>query len=129
MTLKQKEPRTFPWKRDAKLEAEARELEGLDKLLENEVVFDFGFRLGRYAKDLEHIDIVFRSKFPDALLVNKDTNEVMNVEFEIKSSNFLEHEHDPKVCDLIVCFVHDWKDCPIDVYELVTDELHKARKK
>jgi len=128
MTLKQKEPKAFPWKRDAGLEAEAKELEGLDKFVENDVVFLFGFRFGRHAKHLEHIDIHCRGKYPDALLVNEDTNEVMNVEFEIISSNFLKHGHDPKVCDLIVCLVHDWKDCPIDVYELVRDELHKARK-
>jgi len=123
-----REPRSFPWRRDSRLEAEAKERESLDRLQENDVIFLFGFRLGRHAKHLEHIDIHFRSEFPDALLFNNDTNEVMNVEFETISSNFLKHEHDPKACDLIVCFAHDWKDCPIDVYELVTDELHKTEQ-
>ena len=26
--------------------------------------------------------------------------------------------NDPSECDLIVCWEHDWKECPIDVIEL-----------
>ncbi|MFQ5762282.1 MAG: hypothetical protein ACE5PO_04525, partial [Candidatus Bathyarchaeia archaeon] len=40
------------------------------------------------------------------------------IEFEYKSSNFLAHKHDVNQCDLIVCWVHDWRECPLEVIEL-----------
>jgi Homing endonuclease associated repeat len=42
------------------------------------------------------------------------------IEFEYESKNFLRHGHDPKKCDVIVCWVHNWKECPegIEVIEL-----------
>ena len=40
------------------------------------------------------------------------------IEFEFKASNFREHGHDPAQCDFIVCWVNDWKECPITVIEL-----------
>lgn len=42
----------------------------------------------------------------------------VRIEFEYKSSSFVEHAHDPEGCDLIVCWIHDWKDCPLEVLEL-----------
>jgi hypothetical protein len=40
------------------------------------------------------------------------------IEFEYQSSNFRLHKHDPDGCDLIVCWIHDWEDCQIEVLEL-----------
>ena len=42
------------------------------------------------------------------------------IEFEYRSSNFIEHGHDAKLCDMIVCWEHDWRDCPkhIEIIEL-----------
>ncbi|OIO34197.1 MAG: hypothetical protein AUJ70_01620 [Candidatus Omnitrophica bacterium CG1_02_40_15] len=59
-----------------------------------------------------------RSEFPDALLRRKNikgnwTN--CKVEFEYKSSSFKTHGHNPKQCDLIICWEHDWKEYPIEV--------------
>jgi hypothetical protein len=42
----------------------------------------------------------------------------VRIEFEYKSSNFIEHGHDPNGCDLIVCWVHDLADSPLEVLEL-----------
>ena len=44
----------------------------------------------------------------------------INIEFELYSSNFVKHKHDPNKCDLIICWKHDWKKCPdnIDMMEL-----------
>jgi hypothetical protein len=42
----------------------------------------------------------------------------VRIEFEFCSSNFREHGHDPAGCDLIVCWEHDWPDCPLEVIEL-----------
>ncbi len=45
------------------------------------------------------------------------------IEFEFKASNFQEHGHDPNQCDFIVCWINDWKDCPITVIELKKEIL------
>ena len=44
----------------------------------------------------------------------------VRIEFEYKSRNFRDHRHDPKGCDLIVCWEHDWPDAPVEVLELKT---------
>ena len=43
------------------------------------------------------------------------------IEFEYESSTFIRYGHDPEKCDLIVCWVDDWKDCPIPVFELSSE--------
>ncbi len=49
----------------------------------------------------------------------------VRIEFEYFSSNFKDHGHDPTCCDMIVCWEHDWPDCPLEVIELrsVIDQL------
>jgi hypothetical protein len=49
----------------------------------------------------------------------------VRIEFEFRSRNFVAHGHDPAACDVIVCWEHDWPDCPLEVVELrrVIDEL------
>lgn len=49
------------------------------------------------------------------------------IEFEFRASEFQVHGHDVEKCDIIVCWVNDWQDCPIEVIELksVVKELTK----
>jgi len=49
----------------------------------------------------------------------------VRIEFEFCSSNFCEHGHDPTGCDMVVCWEHDWPECPLEVIELrsVIDQL------
>lgn len=71
---------------------------------------DLGFRL-------EGI----RTKFPDALLRRRNKNGTFSkcaAELEFKSSNYKLHKHPIKGCDLIICWEHDWDECPIEVLEL-----------
>lgn len=42
----------------------------------------------------------------------------VRIEFEYRSRNFLEAGHDPAGCDIVVCWEHDWPDCPLEVVEL-----------
>ncbi|MHC4189595.1 MAG: hypothetical protein ACYSUB_08000 [Planctomycetota bacterium] len=53
-------------------------------------------------------------------IINRTTGEQQQVriEFEAKSRDFIAHGHDPKKCDLIICWKNNWKDCPIDVLDL-----------
>lgn len=55
----------------------------------------------------------------------RDRWQRVRIEFEFVSSNFREHGHDPAGCDLIVCWEHDWRECPLEVIELrsVIDRL------
>lgn len=34
------------------------------------------------------------------------------------SRSFRNHGHDPAGCELVVCWEHDWPECPIEVLEL-----------
>lgn len=40
------------------------------------------------------------------------------IEFEFRSANFRDHGHRSEDCDLIVCWIHDWPEYPIEVLEL-----------
>jgi len=60
--------------------------------------------------------------FPDAIakrrLPGQRYYESVRIEFEFQSNTFKKHGHDPNGCDLIVCWEHDWKECPLEVLEL-----------
>ena len=64
-----------------------------------------------------------QGKFPDCIAkrqVAPGKWQHLRIEFEYESRNFKLHGHDPKGCDMIVCWKHNWKDCPaeIEVVEL-----------
>lgn len=42
--------------------------------------------------------------------------------FEFESRNFREHGHDARGCDVIVCWRHNWTECPpeLEVVELMS---------
>jgi hypothetical protein len=42
------------------------------------------------------------------------------IELEYESRNFLTHLHPVDGCDLIVCWKHNWPECPLEVLELST---------
>ena len=63
------------------------------------------------------------SAFPDCSakrLVDKKRKRWIQVqiEFEYSSKNFLIHNHKHPGCDLIVCWEHNWPDCPLEVIAL-----------
>lgn len=51
---------------------------------------------------------------------DKENNrwEYMHIDFEYKSSQFDEKGYDEDECDLIVCWIHDWEECPVEILEL-----------
>src|ERR1051325_11665996 len=64
-----------------------------------------------------------QGKFPDCIakrMVAPGKWQHLRIEFEYESKNFKLHGHDPKGCDVIVCWRHNWKECPaeIEVVEL-----------
>ena len=84
-----------------------------------------------FAKVMDDLGIIYESSppgFPDMIGRRKVGNawQRVRIEFEYKSSSFKQHEHDPTKCDIIVCWEHDWPDCPIEVIEL-RDVIRKLR--
>jgi hypothetical protein len=64
-----------------------------------------------------------QGKFPDCMAkrqVAPGKWQHLRIEFEYESKNFRLHGHDPKGCDMIACWRHNWKECPaeIEVVEL-----------
>lgn len=83
---------------------------------ENGVIFIFG----KVIEDLNMYIEEIKPGFPDCVgrrFTGRGWEKVY-IEFEFKSSHFREHGHNPKECDLIVCWEHDWPECPIEVIEL-----------
>jgi hypothetical protein len=84
---------------------------------EDGVIYLFGtvsYRLG-------FVVTLIQGAFPDCYalrLVDVDRWQPVRIEFEYESRNFLRHLHDPKGCDIIVCWKHNWPECPLEVIEL-----------
>src|SRR6267154_1759364 len=81
------------------------------------------FAFGVMAPRLGFVVKRWQVAFPDCVAVRemaKGQWQDQNVEVEFESRNFLKHGHDPKKCDVIVCWVHNWPECPewIEVVEL-----------
>jgi Homing endonuclease associated repeat len=81
------------------------------------------FAFGALAKRLGFAVRQIRREFPDCEAVREVARgqwQPVWIEFEFESRNFLLHGHDPKKCDVIVCWVHNWAECPkkIEVVEL-----------
>ena len=51
------------------------------------------------------------------------------LEFEYESRNFLLHLHPVDGCDGIVCWKHNWPECPLEVLELSTMTWHRPGKR
>ena len=76
---------------------------------------------GAMAKDLGFAITRVQSEFPDCEAmreVERDRWQRVRIEFEYESRNFLAHMHPADKCDLIICWNHNWQECPLEVVEL-----------
>jgi hypothetical protein len=81
------------------------------------VVFVFGMM----ARKLRFVVHRLQAGFPDCIAMREVAPGVwqrVRIEFEFESRNFKKHKHRRDKCDVIVCWKHNWKDCPLDVVEL-----------
>ncbi len=85
-------------------------------LNENGVIFLFS----KMHESLGIFIEAIQPSYPDAKARRKTHRgwEDVWIEFEYRSSSFKVHGHDPKECDIIVCWEHDWKECPLEVIKL-----------
>jgi len=61
-----------------------------------------------------------RTDFPDVTIRRFNGRAWVSerAEFEYRSSHFLQHGHDLDKADIIICWINDWPDCPLEVIEL-----------
>jgi hypothetical protein len=88
-----------------------------EPLNEMGVVFAFGL----VARQLGFKVLRFQTAFPDCEALREVVRgqlQRMKLEFEFESRNFLRHKHRIDGCDGIVCWKHNWKECPLEVIEL-----------
>jgi hypothetical protein len=80
------------------------------------------FLFSKIAKRLQFRIEEIRAAYPDCLAYRHvgDSEKLVRIEFEFRSSNFRMHGHDSLKCDCIVCWHHDWPGVParIEVIEL-----------
>src|SRR3989344_4613565 len=67
------------------------------------------FLFGRLLEDLNMYIEEVRTKYPDCVARRYTGTgwKRVYIEFEFQSSNFLQHGHNPKECDIIVCWEDD----------------------
>lgn len=83
------------------------------------VVFLFGTQAAR----LGFMVTLVQTEFPDCeafVEVAPKRWQRIRIEFEYESRNFLKHDHCVEDCDMIVCWEHNWPECPLEVVELKT---------
>jgi hypothetical protein len=81
------------------------------------VVYLFGMLAGK----LGFLVTWIGTEFPDCEAVREVEPgrwQRVRIEFEYESRNFLRHLHQAEECDLIVCWQHNWPECPLEVVEL-----------
>ena len=93
--------------------------------LRHEPINELGVVLlfGLVAKELGYIVESVQSGFPDCEAkrqIGPQQWQRVHIEFEFESRNFRTHGHPFTGCDVIVCWRHNWPDCPpqIEILEL-----------
>jgi hypothetical protein len=93
--------------------------------LRHEPVNEHGVVLlfGMLAEELGFLVEAVQKGFPDCEAkrqIGPERWQRVNIEFEFESRNFRVHRHPLRGCDIIVCWRHNWDDCPkhIEVLEL-----------
>jgi hypothetical protein len=89
------------------------------------------FLFGMICKDLGYVVEMLKPGFPDCEAkreVRPGIWQRVRIEFEFRSRTFRSHGHDPRQCDLIVCWEDNWPECPIEVQELKSVLLRLRRE-
>jgi len=81
------------------------------------------FLFGMVARELGYLVEAVQAGFPDCEAkrqILRGKWQRVRIEFEYESRNFCEHEHPPDGCDVIVCWRHNWPECPphLEIVEL-----------
>ena len=80
-----------------------------------------GFSVWSRGRKMGFVVTRLQQEFPDCEAlrqVDRDRWQRVLIEFEYESRNFLAHEHSVDGCNMIVCWNHNWPECPLEVLEL-----------
>ena len=87
---------------------------------------------GMMSDDLGFSIEAIRQGFPDALVVdyraNPNRGVKKSIEFEFASSHFARQKHPVRGAQIIVCWEHDWKNCPKEMEVLELKSLIRKLK-
>jgi hypothetical protein len=93
--------------------------------LQHEPVNEEGvvFLFGMVARELGFIVEAVQAGFPDCEAkrqIKRGQWQRVKIEFEYESRNFRDHGHPIDGCDIIICWNHNWVDCPpnLEIIEL-----------
>lgn len=83
------------------------------------------------ARELGFTITHIQTEFPDCEAmreVGRGRWQRLRIEFEFESRNFFQHRHAIDGCDLIVCWRHNWEECPVEVLELksVVEKMRRS---
>lgn len=86
---------------------------------ESGVIFLFGI----VARELGYYVEAIQAGYPDCEAKRQIAPgrwQRVKIEFEFESRNFRDHGHPPEGCDIIVCWRHNWHECPdhLEILEL-----------
>jgi hypothetical protein len=87
------------------------------------------FLFGALAEKLGFIVTRIQPEFPDGEAmweIQPGIWQRVRIEFEYESKNFVKHMHKAENCDVLVCWVHNWPECPLRVVELNKELSLKA---
>jgi hypothetical protein len=89
------------------------------------------FLFGMVAKELGYLVESIQGGFPDCEAKRPITSgqwQRVRIEFEFESRNFRDHGHSANDCDVIVCWAHNWPECPahLEIVELSRIIQHLA---
>lgn len=79
------------------------------------------FLFGMVSRELGFVVESVQAGYPDCEAKRKigpGRWQRVRIEFEFRSRSFRDHGHDPSGCDLVVCWEHNYPECPVDVLEL-----------
>jgi hypothetical protein len=79
------------------------------------------YLFGTMSERLGFLVLLVQTGFPDCeamRVVGENRLQRVRIELEYQSRNFLKHMHELTGCDLIVCWEHNWPECPLEVLEL-----------
>jgi hypothetical protein len=121
-------PIVIPRQRHRKLEGRPMYGNPIDfRGLRHEPVNEQGvvFLFGMVAKELGYMVEAVQAGFPDCeakCQVGPNKYQRVRIEFEFESREFRDHGHPEDGCDVIVCWRHNWPECPthLEVIELAS---------
>lgn len=84
------------------------------------------FLFGMVAKELGFLVEAVQTGYPDCEAkrqVGPEKWQRVRIEFEFESRNFRDHGHTVDGCDIIVCWRHNWNECPesLEILELAVE--------